>query len=59
MNWHGKALGDKSDSVVAHVQSLMKNPSVTPSSIPAPVMDCPAADIKGVALSAPPVTSTL
>ena len=54
MNWHGKALGDKSASVVAHVQSLMKNPSVTPSSIPAPVMDCPAADIKGVALSAPP-----
>jgi len=54
MNWHGKALGDKSDSVVSHVQSLMKNPSVTPSSIPAPVMDCPAADIKGVALSAPP-----
>ena len=54
MNWHGKALGDKSASVVAHVQSLMKNPSVTPSSIPAPVMDCPAADIKGVKLSAPP-----
>jgi len=54
MNWHGKALGDKTAGVVAHLQSLIKNPAVTPSSIPAPVLDCPPSDIQGVALSTPP-----
>jgi len=54
MNWHGKALGDKSAEVVAHVESLMKNPAVKPSSIAPPVLDCPPSDIKGVALSEPP-----
>lgn len=54
MNWHGKALGDKTAGVVAHVQSLMKNPGVTPSCIAPPVLDCPASDIRGVALSSPP-----
>merc|ERR1712013_634670 len=49
MNWHGKALGDKSAEVVAHVESLMKNPAVKPSSIAPPVLDCPPSDIKGVA----------
>ena len=57
MNWHGKALGDKSAEVVAHVESLMKNPAVKPSSIAPPVLDCPPSDIKGVALSEPPVRS--
>ena len=33
MNWHGKALGDKSASVVKHVESLMKNPGVKPTNI--------------------------
>merc|ERR1719193_3096510 len=54
MNWHGKALGDKSAGVVAHVESLMKNPAVKPSSIAPPILDCPPSDIKGVALSEPP-----
>jgi transketolase len=54
MNWHGKALGDKSAAVVAHVESLMSNPGVTPSHIAAPVLDCPTVDIKGIALSSPP-----
>merc|ERR1711936_1528229 len=54
MNWHGKALGDKSAEVVAHVESLMKNPAVKPSSIAPPVLDCPPSEIKGVALSEPP-----
>merc|ERR1712156_673993 len=54
MNWHGKALGDESAEVVAHVESLMKNPAVKPSSIAPPVLDCPPSDIKGVALSEPP-----
>ena len=55
MNWHGKALGDKTAEVVAHVESLMKNPAVKPSNIAPPVLDCPPSDIRGVALSEPPV----
>ena len=55
MNWHGKALGDKTAEVVAHVESLMKNPAVKPSNIAPPVLDCPLSDIRGVALSEPPV----
>jgi len=54
MNWHGKALGDKTAEVVAHVESLMKNPAVQPSNIAPPVLDCPPSDIRGVALSEPP-----
>jgi len=54
MNWHGKALGDKTAEVVAHVESLMKNPDVKPSSIAPPVRDCPPSDIRGVTLSEPP-----
>ena len=55
MNWHGKALGDKTAEVVAHVESLMKNPAVKPSLIAPPVLDCPPSDIRGVVLSEPPV----
>ena len=55
MNWHGKALGDKTGEVVAHVESLMKNPAVKPSHIAPPVLNCPPSDIRGVALSEPPV----
>merc|ERR1719325_506855 len=54
MNWHGKALGDKSAEVVAHVESLMKNPAVKPSSIAPPVLDCPDVDISAVSMSEPP-----
>lgn len=54
MNWHGKALGDKSASVVSHVESLITNPGVTPTSIPGPVLDCPTVNIRGVTLSEAP-----
>merc|ERR1719320_654142 len=54
MNWHGKALGAKSADVVKHVESLIKNPGVKPSNIPAPILDSPAVDITGISLSAPP-----
>merc|ERR1719184_280934 len=54
MNWHGKALGDKAANVVKHVESLIKNPSVKPSNIPAPIMDSPTVDITGMSLSEPP-----
>ena len=54
MNWHGKALGAKSDAVIAHVESLIKNPAAAPTNILAPVMDAPAVDISAVAMSGPP-----
>ena len=54
MNWHGKALGAKSDAVIAHVESLIKNPAAAPTNILAPVMDAPAVDISAVAMSVPP-----
>jgi len=54
MNWHGKALGDKSASVVKHVESLMKNPAVKPTNIQPPTMDAPNVDITGVSLSEAP-----
>merc|ERR1711962_1654497 len=54
MNWHGKALGDRAASVVSHVESLITNPAVTPSSIPGPVLDCPTVNIRGVTLSEAP-----
>jgi len=54
MNWHGKALGAKSDEVVKHVESLIKNPGVKPSNIPAPILDSPTVDITGISLSSPP-----
>merc|ERR1712002_1389505 len=54
MNWHGKALGDRAASVVSHVESLITNHGVTPTSIPGPVLDCPTVNIRGVTLSEAP-----
>jgi len=54
MNWHGKALGDKSAGVVQHIQSLIKNPGATAPAIVGPVKDAPAVDITNIALSEPP-----
>jgi len=54
MNWHGKALGAKSDAVIQHVESLIKNPAVKPTNILPAVMDAPAVDISSVSMSSPP-----
>ena len=54
MNWHGKALGGKTDAVISAVEALIKNQGAAPSNILPPVMDAPAVDISGVAMSAPP-----
>merc|ERR1719195_2173658 len=54
MNWHGKALGAKSDAVIQHVESLIKNPAVKPTCIQPEVMDAPAVDISSVSMSEPP-----
>jgi len=54
MGWHGKALGDKSPSVVAHLQSLIQNPACAAPAIAAPVKDAPAVAIDNIALPQPP-----
>ena len=54
MNWHGKPLGDKAEGVLAHLNSLIKNPGAPRPSICAPTNDVPVVDISGAALAAPP-----
>merc|ERR1740131_606322 len=54
LNWHGKALGAKTDEIVAHLQSLLNNPDAPNLPIQSPVEDAPVVEIGGVTLSAPP-----
>jgi len=54
LNWHGKALGDKSDAIIEHLKGLIKDPNADTPAIPAPVNEALPVDIKGVALSEPP-----
>jgi len=53
MNWHGKALGDKSDEVVSHLRSLLDGETGSPT-IAAPVVDAPEVSITDIKLSEPP-----
>merc|ERR1712223_1645363 len=54
MNWHGKALGAKSDVVVAHLKTLLKSVDGPKPIIPPAVLDAPKVDISGIKLSALP-----
>ena len=54
MNWHGKPLGDKTEAVIEHLASLLKNPGAERPSISSPAKDATQSDISGAALSAPP-----
>merc|ERR1719273_2381379 len=54
MNWHGKALGAKSDEVVAHLKTLLKSVDGPKPVIPPAVLDAPKVDISGIKLSALP-----
>lgn len=54
LNFHGKALGAKTDAVISHLRSLIKNPGADKLPIMAPIKDAPAVDITGVRLSSPP-----
>merc|ERR1712088_245150 len=54
MNWHGKPLGDKTEAVIEHLASLLKNPGAERPSISSPANDVTPSDISGAALSAPP-----
>eukprot|EP00093_Oithona_nana_P002802 02802.XXX_28277_30489_1 [CDS] Oithona nana genome sequencing. len=53
MNWHGKALGGKSEEVVAHLQTLLKNPDVK-AVVKAPVVDAPAVSLENIKLNEAP-----
>jgi len=54
MNWHGKPLGDKTEAVIEHLASLLKNPGAERPSISSPANDVTPSDISGASLSAPP-----
>merc|ERR1719225_379028 len=54
MNWHGKALGAKSEEVVAHLKTLLKSVDGPKPSIPAAVLDAPKVNITGIKLSEEP-----
>jgi len=54
MNWHGKPLGDKAESVLAHLTSLIKNPAAERPAICSPANDVPTVSIAGAAMSSPP-----
>eukprot|EP00094_Tigriopus_californicus_P011598 TCALIF_11203-PA protein Name:"Similar to Tktl2 Transketolase-like protein 2 (Mus musculus)" AED:0.15 eAED:0.16 QI:0/0/0/0.88/0.75/0.88/9/0/585 len=54
MNWHGKALGDKSASVVEHLKGLLQNASAPNPKIEGPSGAAPDVSIKDVKLSSPP-----
>ncbi|PNF28878.1 Transketolase [Cryptotermes secundus] len=54
-NWHGKPLGDKSEEVIQHLKSLIKNTGPLQVAPQKPLKeDAPIVDIEGVKLSSPP-----
>lgn len=53
-NWHGKALGDKSEAQVKHLQSLIKDPSAEHIKPLAPLSTVAPVNISNVHLSEPP-----
>merc|ERR1712142_773031 len=54
MNWHGKPLGDKAESVLTHLASLIKNPNAERPSICSPSNDVPDLSLAGAMLASPP-----
>jgi len=53
MNWHGKALGAKTEEIVAHLKGLLSQDAPKPV-IPAAVKDAPATSIENIQLSEAP-----
>merc|ERR1712168_93363 len=54
MNWHGKALGAKTEEVVAHLKTKLVSQDAPKPEIPAPVKDSPEVSITGIKLSDAP-----
>ncbi|XP_057323684.1 transketolase-like protein 2 isoform X1 [Microplitis mediator] len=54
-NWHGKALGNKADEVIAHLKSLIKNAGPLTLHPQKPLVDdVPVVDISNIKLDTPP-----
>jgi len=53
MNWHGKAMGAKSEEIVAHLKTQLTSEEFKPT-IKAPVVDAPVVDLTNIKLSEPP-----
>merc|ERR1719385_233356 len=53
MNWHGKALGAKTEEIVAHLKGLLSQDAPKPV-IPAAVKDAPVTSIENIQLSEAP-----
>ena len=51
MNWHGKALGAKSEEIVNHLKSMLVAVDGPKPAIPPPVLDAPKVDITGIKLA--------
>ncbi|XP_059058717.1 transketolase-like protein 2 [Achroia grisella] len=52
-NWHGKALGAEGEKIIKHLQSLIKNNTVTLKPKP-PTAEAPKVHIGDITLSSPP-----
>ena len=54
MNWHGKPLGDKTETILTHLESLIKKPGAERPSIPAPAGDVPHVSLSQVTMASAP-----
>jgi len=53
-NWHGKPLGTSAESVIQHLQTLIKNKGALTLQVPAPKNDAPVVSISNIQLATPP-----
>ena len=53
-NWHGKPLGDSAESVIKHLNDMIKNKGAIQLQPGTPENDAPIVNIKNVQLSSPP-----
>lgn len=53
-NWHGKPLGDSAESVIKHLNDMIKNKGALQLQPGTPKNDAPVVNIKNVQLSTPP-----
>lgn len=53
-NWHGKPLGEQAQTVISHLEGLIKNKESLPFTPQKVVNDAPPVNIKDIKLSSPP-----
>jgi len=57
MNWHGKPLGEKTESILTHLSGLLAAPSCERPTVSSPASDVPEVSLAGAVLSSPPAYS--